>query len=210
MCKNQVHLMTFILNSKLLLNDRRAPPPSRGESADINPMLAAIKLMCFHFLFELEGVKHDVFAIEESQRAVYSSTNAEPIYQGVNLTELNMQWLLHCLNFFRHHMMNEEVATLFDSMNALFVTQKPSAWRGPLRQGTYPLGKHWKGTYSFLDLKEVRKIRELQPDEVGEVYFTDKNVEDGKIQVGDSVKPKIRLLILCSRLNSILFQMTNS
>ncbi|KAF1840797.1 uncharacterized protein K460DRAFT_380586 [Cucurbitaria berberidis CBS 394.84] len=181
-CKNQTCLINFVLNSKILLNNRRAPQPSRGEPAHVNPMLAAIKLMCSHFLFELEGAKHDVFAIEESQRAVYLSTNAAPMYQGLNLTDVNMEWVLHCLNFFRHHMMNEEVDTLFENMNALSVTQKPSAWREPLRRGAYPLGKHWKGTYAYLDAKEVVKIRKLHPDQVGAEFFVDKNVEEGKIQ----------------------------
>ncbi|CAO2650395.1 Nn.00g016870.m01.CDS01 [Neocucurbitaria sp. VM-36] len=181
-CKNQTRLIDFILNSKILLNDRRAPAPARGEPVHVNPMLAAVKLMCSHFLFDLESMKHYVFAIEQSQRAVYLSTNAAPIYKGLNLTDVNMDWVLHCLNFFRHHMMNEEAATLFDNINELPMTQKPSAWRKPLREGAHPLGQHWKGTYSFLDPSEVKKIRKLGPDEVGDDSFIDKNVEEGRIQ----------------------------
>ncbi|KAJ4367353.1 hypothetical protein N0V83_006934 [Neocucurbitaria cava] len=181
LCKNQTRLINFVLNSKILLNDRRPPPPGRGEPAEANPMLAAVKLMCSHFLFSLEHMKHYVFAIEQSQRAVYLSTSAAPIYKGPRLSMLNMDWLLHCLNFFRHHMMNEDAATLFGNVNTLSATQKPSAWRQHLQQGA-PLGRHWKGTYAFLDPPEIKKIRKLRPSEVGDECFIDKNVEEGRIQ----------------------------
>jgi hypothetical protein len=176
-------LQNFVINSKILLNDRRAPPPERGEhSHHVHPLLAAVKLMCSHFLFELEGAKHNVFAVEESQRVVYMATNTAPIYQGLTKTEVNMEWVLHCLHFFRHHMMNEEVATLHEVMDELTPRQKPSAWQGPLRRGSYPLGNHWKGTYAFLDIAEIKKLRKLSPDEVGDEYLCDKNVDEGKVQ----------------------------
>jgi hypothetical protein len=146
-------------------------------------MLAAIKLMCSHFLFELEGAKHNVFAVEESQRIVYVATNTAPLYGGPKLTDVNMDWVLHCLHFFRHHMMNEEVATLYDAMSELSPQQKPSAWQEPLRSGSYPLGNHWKGTYAFLEAPEIAKLRKLSADQVADAYFCDKNVDEGKIQV---------------------------
>lgn len=139
--------------------------------------------MCSHFLFELEGIKHDVFAIEELQRTVYLPTSAARIYKGPNLTDVNMEWLLHCMDFFRYHMMNEEAETLFQSVNALAMTQKPSAWREPFRQGAYPLSKNWMGTYSFLDVTEIKKLRSLTSDQISGHYFIDKNVDEGKIQV---------------------------
>jgi hypothetical protein len=182
-CKNQALLMNFVLNSKILLNDRRAPPPARGEPNKVDPALAAIKLMCSHFLFELEGAKHNVFAVEESQRIVYLATNKAPMYSGPTMTTVNVDWILHCLHFFRHHMMNEEVATLYGSLDELSSRQKPSAWQEPLRTGSYPLSSHWKGTYSFLDMPEVDQIRKLSADEAGSKYFSDKNVDEGKVQV---------------------------
>jgi hypothetical protein len=181
-CKNQTMLLNFVINSKILLNDRRAPSPGRGELSHVHPMLAAVKLMCSHFLFELEDAKHNVFAVEESQRVVYMATNTAPIYQGLTKTDVNMEWVLHCLHFFRHHMMSEDVATLYDVMGELTPHQKPSAWQEPLRRGSYPLGNHWKGTYAFLDVAEIRKLRKLSPDQVGDEYLCDKNVDEGKVQ----------------------------
>jgi hypothetical protein len=181
-CKNQNVLLKFVLDSKILLNDRRATK-ARNEPDSVHPMLAAVKLMCSHFLFELDGAKHNVFAVEESQRIVYLASNAAPMYGGLNLTDVNMEWVLHCLHFFRHHMMNEEVATLHAAMSDLSPLQKPSAWQEPLRKGSYPLGSHWKGTYAFLDVSEITKLRKLPVDEVGDSFFSDKNVDEGKIQV---------------------------
>jgi hypothetical protein len=145
--------------------------------------LAAVKLMLSQFLFELEGAKHNVFAFEETQRVVYLSSKATPLYRGLHSTELNMDWFLHCLSFFRHHMLNEEVGTLFNAVDELSAKQKPSAWQEPLRPGAYPLSSHWKGTYAFLDQPEIHKIRLLDEDQVGDEYFSDKNVDEGKIQV---------------------------
>lgn len=144
-----------------------------------------MKLMCSHFLFQLDGAKHNVFAVEESQRFVYMATNAAPMYRGPgdNLTEVNLEWVSHCLNFFRHHMMNEDTGTLFDSMEDLSKAQKPSAWQQPLRTGAYPLSAHWKGTYAFLEPAEIRKLRRLTDEQVGDEFFQDKNVDEGKIQV---------------------------
>jgi hypothetical protein len=148
----------------------------------MNPLLAAIKLICSHFLFELEAGKH-VFGVEESQRVVYMATNTAPLYTGPKLTDVNMSWMLHCMQFFRNHMMNEEAASLHQAMEDLTPRQKPSAWQEPLRKGSYPLSQYWKGTYSFLDVPEISKLRKLSADDFGDNYFCDKNVDEGKIQV---------------------------
>lgn len=176
-------LANFVLNSKMLLNTRRATGPPRNEPQGINAALAAVKLVCSHFLFELEGAKHNVFALEESQRVVYMSTNAAPLYEGPDMTMVNMEWMLHCLNFFRHHMMNEEAMTLHKVISELSPRQKPSSWQEPLRKGSYALGKHWKGTYSFLDTTEVAKLRRMTPDQVSDAFLCDKNIDEGKVQV---------------------------
>jgi hypothetical protein len=180
--KNQQVLAEYIRTSKFLVNDRRPPRPSDKERNEVSPLLAAVKLMCVPLLFELEGIKHHVFGVEELQRAVYAPTNAAPLYRGLEGTTLNLAWVLQCLEFFRHHMTNQEVATLVDAMDELPPDQRPTAWREPLRTGAYKLGRHWKGTYSYLSPNETRKIRSLGADDVAESYFTDMNVDEGRIQ----------------------------
>ncbi|KZM28198.1 hypothetical protein ST47_g682 [Ascochyta rabiei] len=185
-CKNQDRLLEFVLNSKILLNDRRPPEEAsraeKGEIKGMNPMLVAVKIMCSPLVFEHENIKHHVFAVEQLQRAVYAATNKAPIYEGLDHTDLNVEWIMKCLDFFRHHMMNQEVMTLSDAMENLSTLQKPTVWQGPLQKGAFPLSKHWKGTYSFLDSNEQRKIRALPNDDDSEIYFSDKNVDEGKIQ----------------------------
>lgn len=148
----------------------------------MNPLLAAVKLICSQFLFEVPDANHQVFAIEDSQRAVYLATNAAPIFKGPTHQVINVEWILHCMNFFRHHMMCVETATLFDNINDLPVTQKPSKWQEALRYGSYPLSQSWKGTYSYLHWPELKKLRHLGPDESLDVFISDNNIDEGKIQ----------------------------
>ena len=182
-CMNQDILFDFVRNSKLLLHPRRPTRPPRKSPDYVHPALAAVKLMCSHFLFELDNVKHGFLGVEESQRVVYMATNSAPLYSGPTRTDLNMQWILHCMNFFRHHMMSQEAGTLYEVMNDLCAYEKPSAWQEQLHPGTAPLHKHWKGTYSYLDVSELAKLRRLSPDQLSDDFFPDKNVDEGKIQV---------------------------
>ncbi|KAJ4338446.1 hypothetical protein N0V87_003989 [Didymella glomerata] len=184
-CKNQDRLLDFILNSKLLLNNRRAPDVrTRAErnEKEINPLLAAVKIICSSMLFEHNDLKHHVFAIEQLQRAAYASTNKAPIFEGLNLTDVNMDWIMKCLDFFRYHMMNRENFTLADAMEDLSALQKPIAWQEPLKNGALPLSKHWKGTYSYMDPKEQKKLRALPDDDDSDTYYHDHNIDEGKIQ----------------------------
>ncbi|OAK98834.1 hypothetical protein IQ06DRAFT_327330 [Phaeosphaeriaceae sp. SRC1lsM3a] len=182
-CQNQDILFDFVRNSKLLLNNTRRPPkPRRNEPNTVHPALAAVKLMCSHLLFEFEDVKHGLLGFEESQRMVYMPTKSTPMYLGPTMTGLNMDWILHCMNFFRHHMTSQEAGTLYEAMNCLSAYQSPSAWQAPLRSGTAPLGKHWKGTYAYIEYDEIGRFRRLNPDDMADAFFCDKNVDEGKIQ----------------------------
>jgi hypothetical protein len=143
-------------------------------------MLAAVKVMCSQFVFEIQDLKHNIFAFEESQYAVYQPAISAPIFPGTTLAVVNMDWILHSINFFRHHMMSEEAQSLFDKIDELDVREKPSVWREPLCQGAHPLSKYWKGTYSFLEHNEVQRLRRQGP---GVEVYIDKNVDEGKIQV---------------------------
>jgi hypothetical protein len=125
-------------------------------------------------------LKHDIFAFDEAQHAVYQSALVAPLFPGTALTVVNLEWMLHTMNFFRHHMMNEDAQTLFNKIEELDVAQKPSPWREPLPQGAYPLSKYWRGTYSFLESLEVQRLRKQGP---GVEVYIDKNVDEGKIQV---------------------------
>jgi hypothetical protein len=154
--------------------------------------------MCVQLLFELEYLKYDMFSFDDSQRMVYATSIEHPIFRDTSKEYVNMEWTLHCLNFFRHHMVKEDAHSLHDTMAKLPVGEKPSAWQAPLKHGVNAMGKYWKGTYAYLEQHELRQIRALSADRKGRyenVFFEDKNIDfGGKIQVSH-----------CPELNGKLF-----
>ena len=174
--KNQAHLVDFISRSRLLNSDRRTPKAGKNEHENVHTTLAVAKLMCCQFLFNLNGLEHRVFGFDDSQYAVYQPPTMIPLFTldgGVNL-----EWFLDCVNFFREHMTNGQIGTMFDKFNVLEVTEKPSAWRGPIIQDVQPLSKNWKGTHAYLDHKQLAKLRSDGPN----LYF-DRNIDEGHFEV---------------------------
>ena len=159
----------------------------KGEAAvsGVKSELQAIRLLCSHFLFDSETAL-PVWGVEETQQAVYAPTNEAPIFKGAEKDEINMEWLLYCMNFFRNYMTNEEMGTMCSTIQDLPVGDKPSVWRGPLKQGCSPLDKHWKGTFAFLkDSEELERFRG-QTRKWQDVVFMDHYVDEGKIQVSQT------------------------
>jgi hypothetical protein len=63
-----------------------------------------------------------VLGIDESQKVVYAPTNIAPIYIGDKKNKVNMDWCLHCFNFFHFHMKNPDASLLHDQMEELVST----------------------------------------------------------------------------------------
>ncbi|KAJ4296664.1 hypothetical protein N0V90_006712 [Kalmusia sp. IMI 367209] len=186
-CLNMVRLKEFVLQSRILLGGKRPPAAKNNEPDYVDASLAAVRLMCAHFLFDQEGQSCACwYAIDESQKAVYAATNTAPLYIGPKKNCLNMEWMLHCLNFFRYHMMTPDASSLYDTMKGMDVSQKPSPWRGPLQTGSYPLSRWWKGTYAFLEHDTLARFRAHSTSRKAKNYadmiVTDLNVDEGKIQ----------------------------
>jgi hypothetical protein len=175
----------FVENSFLLLNTKRLPPAKGSEPKHVHPTLAAVRLMCAHFLTGMKG-KYNAISHDESQKAVYAPTNLAPIYLGDKLNEVNMEWCLHCFNFFQYYMTNRDASQLYEAMYDMGDEDKPSVWREPLQTGSKPLTGAWKGTYAYLNPPDIKRIREYatgkQPARAGDEIFIDSNVEDGNIQ----------------------------
>ncbi|KAF2472211.1 uncharacterized protein BDR25DRAFT_367005 [Lindgomyces ingoldianus] len=184
-CLNQQQLVKFVKNSKTFLDIKRLRKRKNAEDDEkpyTSPALAAIQLMCAHFLFGQEQT-HNIYCFEVSQKAVYDTAADRPLYGGYNNLEVNMEWFLHCLNFFKYHMVSKSMQSFHAIMDALDVTQKPSHWQAQLVDGCYPLSKHWKGTYAFLDAPELQELRNSSYDADEDDVFIDGNMEgDGKIQ----------------------------
>jgi len=187
-------LITFILNSKSFLSVRPLPvsPKNKANEDEVQrkeewkKTFETVQVMCAQLLFSTEAPKYDIVSFEDSQRTVYARMTNVPMFTRQCNWQVNMTWTLHCLSFFRHHMVREEAESLYTSMEALDIGDWPSAWREPLKDGCYPLSKHWKGTYSYLDNSELSRLRRpaRRNSQFPAEYFVDKNIENGgKIQV---------------------------
>jgi hypothetical protein len=175
-------LLSFIVKSRTFLGVRPSKTSSKQPRTkeDLSSMYLTLQIMCAQLLFDVD-YKYDLKAFGDSQLAVYSSFEEQPIFLE-HKTMVNMDWTLHCLSFFRHHMVKPDVQTLYETMADLDPCDKPSAWRAPLKNGCAPLSKYWKGTYAYLESHELDRIR--RTGNAG-CYFEDKNVElGGHIQVG--------------------------
>ncbi|KAF2654384.1 hypothetical protein K491DRAFT_768939 [Lophiostoma macrostomum CBS 122681] len=183
-CPNQEQLTKFICDSKNFLGIK-----PQSSSSKPNLALIAVQIMCAQLMFEGDDLTYDIIAFDISQRAVYASMKHAPMFVGPGKSMVNMEWTLHCLNFFRHHMVKEEVQSLFHLMSQLEPGDKPSAWREPLRNGCYPLSRNWKGTYAYLEAEELTRIRKTakggrRNQKADDYLYMDKNVEsDGQIQL---------------------------
>lgn len=176
----------FIRRSDILENVFRPRPPRRVKKADgeepepgYSPLLAAVQLMCTATILKAPG---NIYGFNVSQKQAYSTIRTAPIFGGFNKQEINMEWLLHILNFFKYHIGKESENTLFEPFNKLPKAEKPLNWQGPLRNDHQNLGVHWKGTYAYLDRNEMRVIRSSSP---GTTVLIDRNVDhgDSSIQV---------------------------
>ncbi|KAL5389947.1 hypothetical protein DPSP01_002006 [Paraphaeosphaeria sporulosa] len=182
-CPNMLRLKDFVLKSRLLLGGRRPPPPKFYENAAVSESLVAVRIIATHFLFG-EAIQPGAwFAIDDAQRAVYSSTNDAPLYLGHQKHVVNLDWVLQCLNFFRYYMTVPEASDLHDAMHELDDSQRPTAWDGALKSGSYVLGNHWRGTYAYLEHKDLKRFRQMiRQDRHGDHILTDLNIDEGNIQ----------------------------
>lgn len=105
------------------------------------------------------------FGFPDSQSAVYSCGFSHPLIGGIDDRTINMDLLLHNVNFWKYHMIREAEATLFQSFSELDDDERPRWWSTQLTQARQPLGRHWKGSYAYLSLKEVQALRQGGSDD---------------------------------------------
>jgi len=119
---------------------------TKKQMAD-SPLLQAIQIVLSHVSLSIDPHPFPTFGFDDSQRAVYANVTMAPIFGGFNGLEINVAWVLHCVNFFKYHLTRVEEQTMFDAYNGLGKYERPQAWSETLREGSHVLGKHWKGTY---------------------------------------------------------------
>lgn len=140
---------------------RRTPQPRP------NPLLYAIRAVCAPFLLSLEPhLINEHYGFPDSQQAVYETALAEPFFGGRCGLDIHMETVLHNINFWRYHMVRQAEQTLFTAFSQLADSERPQWWKSQLAQGGKTLGKHWKGSYAYLDPDELGELREHGNDEV--------------------------------------------
>ncbi|TID21306.1 hypothetical protein E6O75_ATG04701 [Venturia nashicola] len=124
-----------------------------------------------------------VWSFDISQRMSYLSLIKEPLFNGRSGTEVNIDWTLHVVNFFRYHALRSEEGTLHapwldltEENDGLGLPQLMK--KGLNNVGHATVGQNWKGTYAFLDRDEVREIRKPNGDQTG--LYQDKNIDGGE------------------------------
>ncbi|QDS74352.1 hypothetical protein FKW77_004743 [Venturia effusa] len=123
-----------------------------------------------------------VWSFDTSQRMCYMSSVAEPLFGGPGGTDVNVDWALHAVNFFRYHALRSEEATLHGPWKNLTKDNMglglPQLMKERLNNQNATIGHEWKGTYAYLLRHEVQKLRKQilgQGD-----YYQDKNIEAGE------------------------------
>lgn len=154
--------------------------PKKKQYKTHHGFFAAVQLICAQLLLQENVFKYSICSFEESQLLMYVHhiTGKQPMFRHESGgLRVNMDWALHCVNFFRHHIVGQEWGSLRQSMDELDVEERPSAWRTPLENGLSSFPRNWKGTYSYIEQAELDRIRTQGNSEE---HFSDRNLEDGE------------------------------
>lgn len=183
----------------------RAPKATRGSNGPPKPgdeLLPLIQLVLSSLSLRFEHAH--CWSFDDSQRMCYMSTTTEPLFKGPHGTDVNLEWALHVINFFRYHALRSEEATLHGPWKELTESDNglglPQLMKQQVNNDEPVIGQQWQGTYgeslqfffifiansnlvAYLERHEIQKIREAVRGQ-GD-YYQDKNIEagEGAIQV---------------------------
>lgn len=163
-----------VIFKPLPVNSRTSSQPLAHQRID--PLLATIRVICAPLLLSLK--KHFIdghYGFPDSQLAVYSPATWQPLFGGSCGLDINMEFVLHNVNFWRYHMVRQAEQTLYTPFAELSKAERPQWWREQLKQGGRTLGKHWKGSYAFLNHADLALLRSL-----------DGNDQDDVVQIQDT------------------------
>lgn len=129
------------------------------------PLLQAIQVALAPIILDLDDenplVHHTTYNFPKSQQIAYATANNRPIIGGFTGLEVDMDWALHQLNFWKYHMIREEECTLFAAFQGLADGEQPTFHTSQLTDQTAPaIGKHWKGAYAFVTHEDIVDVRD--------------------------------------------------
>lgn len=174
---NLQHINRFLLATNLLqtvckpksskpstfrYNSSRRPQPIRTYTdARATDLLTTIQVLCAPMLLSFEPhISNHNFNFPDSQTAVYATASQWPIFNGAHGLDINMSFILHNINFWKYHMLQKHEQTLFRPFHELDADERPRWWSTQLKQGgQQQLGKHWKGSYAYMERPDVEALR---------------------------------------------------
>lgn len=129
----------------------RAPKAVRfGAPKSGDELLPLVQLVLSALSLRLEH--RTVWSFDMSQRLSYMPVTAEPLFRGRGGTDVNLDWALHVINFFRYHALRDEEATLYAPWKDLTEDNSglglPQLMKQRLNNdGSAVVGQEWQGTY---------------------------------------------------------------
>lgn len=125
-------------------------------------LILTIQLTLAHMMFELHGPnlnpKLDTFNFAESQRIVYASALVQPIFRGRSREYANIDFALHCVNFFKTHLTCASEHTGYPEYSALAAGKRPQPYQPQAEKDVGRLGRNWIGTYGTLHSRPHFKL----------------------------------------------------
>lgn len=103
-----------------------------------------------HFFFQLDRLgrpKSPTNHFPDSQQVAYATAASRPIFTGQRGYEIDMDWCMHMVNFWKYHLTREVEMTLYNDFSTLVAGDRPKAWKKKLTTGPQKLGQFWKGSY---------------------------------------------------------------
>lgn len=159
---NLVAISRFCHNENILrslLDGRNAPKRrSTGNTGKSEPLLQTLQTVLSPLI--LSNVGEDLYSFPTSQQAAYSPATKQAIFQGCYGTTVNMDWVLHQINFWKYHFTREAESSLYTELFGIDPADLPQLWNSKLSQAETPsIGKKWKGISAFLDPKFLDLVR---------------------------------------------------
>lgn len=136
-------------------------PYVRCKKSLPNQALLVIQLVLTHLALTASPTSRiaKAWGFSDSQSLVYAQNSIRPIFKGPNCQEIDIEWTLHVANFFKNHLLNQHELTHL-RYDDLATSERPQCWTKPLSTSPLKLGKHWKGSYAYVDHDEIVLIRD--------------------------------------------------
>jgi hypothetical protein len=156
----------MIVRSTGLLECVFRPPYVKGKRSILNPVLLVIQLILTHLALTASPTSRiaKAWGFSDSQTLAYTPNSIRPIFKAPNCQEVDLEWTLHVANFFKNHLLNQHELTYL-RYDDLAESERPHSWTKPLSTAPLKLGKHWKGSYAYVDHDEIVLIRDGQNED---------------------------------------------